>query len=83
MSAMIEDKGESIGVPKVCSNMILLNVKYEEEKTNFIVEINSFIELLIFFLISVHMLKILSIARSCGIFVNRGTTSKDIKISAL
>jgi len=80
---MTEDKGEPIEVPKVCLYMILLNVKYVKNKTNFTADINSFMRILVFFSISVRLLKIFSIARFYEILVKEILTSKDIKISTL
>jgi len=82
MSANIEDKSESIRVPKVCLYILLLNVKNVED-SNFMAEMNSSIEMLVFFLINVHLFKMHSIARSRGMLVNRDTTSNDIKMSVL
>src|SRR5436190_18849983 len=80
ISAIIGDRGEPIGVPKVCWYMMLLNIKKVECKTKRIAMINSFIGISTFRDMNSHLLMMLSMAKSNGMFVKRETTSRDINI---
>jgi len=79
-SAITGDKGEPIGVSKVCLYILPLKVKNVEDKINCKAKMNSATGMLVFFSIIVHLFEMPSIARFWGMLVNSDTTFKDIKI---
>jgi len=59
----------------------IIESKNVDESTNSIADMNSFMGILVFFCIKVHLLLMLSIARSSGILVNRDVTSRETNMS--
>jgi len=82
-SAITGDKGEPIGVPKVCLDILPLKVKNVEDKINCTADMNSSMGMLVFFSVIAHLLEMPSIAKSWGMLVKSDITSNDNKISVL
>lgn len=84
MSAIIGDKGDPIGVLKICLYIMLLNVKKEEEfKTSLIVFKNSDSGRQQISCIKHHLFETLERAKSVGTFVSREITSSEINFVLL
>jgi len=60
---------------------MLLKVKYVEDNINLIVNINSFLEILVLYWMYTHLLLILSMARSRDTLVNNDITSRESNTS--
>jgi len=60
---------------------MLLNVKYVEDNTNLIANINPFLNILVLCWMYTYLLLILSIARSRGTLINDAITSRESNIS--
>jgi len=75
------DKGDPIGIPKICLYIILLNVKYVQDSTNLIAIKKSFLGIFVNCFMCTHLLLIPSIARSKGTLGNNTVTSRDSSTS--
>jgi len=77
------DKGESMGVPKICLYILLSNVKKVEFKINFIPIKNFSSGILVESLMRFHLFFILVMAKSMGILVNKKVTSNEKSLKSV
>jgi len=79
MSAIIGDRGEPMGVPKICLYIILLKVKNVESIIKFKALMKCSIGIFVLFAMNDHLLFILSTTNSVGPLIKSETTSSDAK----